>query len=323
MPQFERRLYEPSDDARIFDGGEDNLDEEGSRLPLLIIIALVVLLSFAGVVWLAYTQGVERGRLDAPRIMAEQQNQKIALGEQKNPYANLKIYQPPNSQEEEADANNAQPSPMAAKPQVAAPTSAPGAAATGSNASKVPVPSAVKPLMVGGTKATPNPKSASPAKSQVAPASQTRASMHPATQAPRLIAPGTTPDMSAPQTSVRPPAQSAALNQSAPLPNVQTNMAALNPTAGTTATQSAAPSSGYILQIGSYTSEAEANTSWQSYKQAHPSVAGFSPEIKAADLGTKGTWYRLRVGPFASIGEANAACAKLKAQGARCFPAKQ
>src|SRR6476646_4241765 len=99
MPQFERRLYEPSDDVRVFDGGEDDLNEEGSRLPLLIIIALVVLLSFAGVVWLAYTQGVERGRLDAPRIMTEQQNQKIALGEQKNPYANLKIYQPPSNQE--------------------------------------------------------------------------------------------------------------------------------------------------------------------------------------------------------------------------------
>jgi cell division protein FtsN len=104
---------------------------------------------------------------------------------------------------------------------------------------------------------------------------------------------------------------------------VQTNMAALSPTVGTTATQSAGSGSGYVLQIGSYTSEAEANTSWQSYKQAHPSVAGFSPDVKAADLGAKGTWYRLRVGPFASIGEANAACAKLKAQGARCFPAKQ
>ena len=100
-------------------------------------------------------------------------------------------------------------------------------------------------------------------------------------------------------------------------------MAALNPTAGAAPTQSTAAGSGYVLQIGSYTSEAEANASWQTYKQSHASVAGFSADIKAADLGAKGTWYRLRVGPFATLGEANAACAKLKAQGARCFPAKQ
>jgi cell division protein FtsN len=93
--------------------------------------------------------------------------------------------------------------------------------------------------------------------------------------------------------------------------------------AGAAPTQSATAGSGYVLQIGSYTSEAEANASWQTYKQSHVSVVGFSPDIKAANLGAKGTWYRLRVGPFATLGEANAACAKLKAQGARCFPAKQ
>src|SRR6478672_8814607 len=70
MPQFERRLYDPSDDVRVYDGGEDEYVDEGSRLPLLIAIALVVLASFAGVVWLAYTQGVQRGREDTPRIAA-------------------------------------------------------------------------------------------------------------------------------------------------------------------------------------------------------------------------------------------------------------
>src|SRR6185503_17439994 len=93
MPQFERRLYEP-EDLGMYDGSDDDVEEEGSRLPLLIVIALVVLASFAGVVWLAYTQGVQRGREDAPRIMAVRQN-KMAATESKNPYSDLKIYQSP------------------------------------------------------------------------------------------------------------------------------------------------------------------------------------------------------------------------------------
>jgi cell division septation protein DedD len=80
---------------------------------------------------------------------------------------------------------------------------------------------------------------------------------------------------------------------------------------------------GYVLQIGSFTSQAEANASWQTYKAAHSSVAGYAADVAQANLGSKGTWYRLRIGPFATLAEASAACAKLKAQGGKCFPAKR
>ena len=62
MANYDRGVYEPSDDVRVFDGAEEEDDVEGSRLPLLIVLALLVLAMFAGVVWLAYTQGVARGR---------------------------------------------------------------------------------------------------------------------------------------------------------------------------------------------------------------------------------------------------------------------
>ena len=62
MPSIGRGTYEPPDDVHIFDGAEEDDDAEGSRLPLLIVIALFVLAAFGGVVWLAYTQGVARGR---------------------------------------------------------------------------------------------------------------------------------------------------------------------------------------------------------------------------------------------------------------------
>ena len=70
MPQYERGLYEPGDDVRVFDGSEEDEDVEGSRLPLLIVLALLVLAMFAGVVWLAYSEGVARGRTETPVITA-------------------------------------------------------------------------------------------------------------------------------------------------------------------------------------------------------------------------------------------------------------
>ena len=35
MAKYDRGVYEPSDEARVFDGAEDDEDVEGSRLPLL------------------------------------------------------------------------------------------------------------------------------------------------------------------------------------------------------------------------------------------------------------------------------------------------
>src|SRR5581483_8134934 len=71
MPQYEHGLYQPSEDVRVFDGSEEEEDVEGSRLPLLIVLALLVLAMFAGFVWLAYSEGVARGRSEVPVVTAE------------------------------------------------------------------------------------------------------------------------------------------------------------------------------------------------------------------------------------------------------------
>jgi len=79
---------------------------------------------------------------------------------------------------------------------------------------------------------------------------------------------------------------------------------------------------GFVLQIGAYRSEVEAIDSWRVYKAAHPQAAEFEPDIRQADLPTKGKWYRLQIGPFASAADAKAFCMKLKANGGACFPVK-
>ena len=64
MNNHQRGVYQPlMDNIPIYDLSDEEIEEEErSRLPLLIVVALVVLAAFAGVVWLAYNQGVARGR---------------------------------------------------------------------------------------------------------------------------------------------------------------------------------------------------------------------------------------------------------------------
>src|SRR5580698_5429361 len=104
MARIEPGIYEPSDN-RVFDAAEEEEQDEGSRLPLLIVIALLVLAAFAGVVWLAYTQGMARGRNGAPPvIMAAAGPAKVAPanpGGAANPYKGLKIYEQPAPADED------------------------------------------------------------------------------------------------------------------------------------------------------------------------------------------------------------------------------
>ena len=78
-----------------------------------------------------------------------------------------------------------------------------------------------------------------------------------------------------------------------------------------------------VLQIGAYKSQADANTAWTIYKSKHSALlSGYSPDVQQADLGERGTWYRLRIGGFPSRDVASGLCDRLKADGGNCFLGK-
>ncbi len=279
MANIRRGTYEPSgDDIHVFDGAEDDDDVEGSRLPLLIVIALFVLAAFAGVVWLAYTQGVARGRSDVPRIIAAPAGPaKVAAagtdGTGETPYKGLKIYEQPAPADEEADRQTAPPpaNPDTTPPPMTAPDAVAAAPAPRPVELDKAPPAIAKPV------APPPPKAVEP-----------------------------------------PPEKTAALPASSP------------PAAEATAApaqldKKAAPvsSGAYVLQIGAYKSEEEADSAWRTYHAKHAGLlAGYAEDVKKVDLGDKGTWYRLRVGSFASKDSAKTLCDRLTADGGACFPAK-
>jgi cell division septation protein DedD len=273
MNTHQRGAYQPSmDNIPIYDLSDEEIEEEEqSRLPLLIVIALLVLAAFAGVVWLAYNQGVARGRAGAAVVIAAPdgpvRTAPADAGGTPAPYTGLKVYGqslPPDQEAQASALSSSSPTEIAA------------------TSPSLPPPS------VQSTRASDAPP----------------VRLNP--EAPTVTSPRTSPEA-----PTKPSIQAAA----APAP-VSTPAAVSAPSA----TVASAVSGKAVLQIGAYESPAIANGAWNSFKSRHAQVAAkLAQDVQKADLGAKGTWYRLRVGPFADKAAAVAACEKLRAEGGTCF----
>jgi cell division protein FtsN len=81
-----------------------------------------------------------------------------------------------------------------------------------------------------------------------------------------------------------------------------------------------AVSGAFLLQIGSYKSQAEADAAWSADKAKYGDLlSGLQSNVQQVDLGARGTWYRLRIASFTDKTVATALCEKLKAGGATCL----
>lgn len=84
------------------------------------------------------------------------------------------------------------------------------------------------------------------------------------------------------------------------------------------AAASAADGSGYVVQVAARKSQTDALAAFADIQQKYPRLLdGYRPIIKRADLGNKGVWYRLNVGPVESKQVASSLCSQLKSAGMR------
>lgn len=80
------------------------------------------------------------------------------------------------------------------------------------------------------------------------------------------------------------------------------------------------PMAGYLMQILSSKSQSGVAATWQKIKTNHGDIVnGLKSNIVKADLGDKGIYYRLRLGPVQTGDEAKNICAKLKKRDVGCF----
>ncbi|MEO0410933.1 MAG: SPOR domain-containing protein [Pseudomonadota bacterium] len=76
----------------------------------------------------------------------------------------------------------------------------------------------------------------------------------------------------------------------------------------------------YKLQLAAFSSQENANSGWSVFADKHGDVlASLAPDVEAADLGERGTLYRLYANGFATKAEARAACDSLKSAGQGCL----
>lgn len=141
----------------------------------------------------------------------------------------------------------------------------------------------------------------------------------PAAAAPKASAPKvkkvtTKPVRTTPtRTATKPKTNSGPLDLTKPAP------AASAPASAPAATTQAPAAGTYSVQLSSQRTEAQAQAAYKAMQRRHPALlSSRNAMILRADLGAKGTYYRVRVGPM-SRADANKFCGDLKKQGGDCF----
>lgn len=82
----------------------------------------------------------------------------------------------------------------------------------------------------------------------------------------------------------------------------------------------AASGGAYVVQIMALREEGAAKTAWATLQKKYPAILGdHALDIEKADLGDKGTFYRIRAAGFETKAAAQSACSSLKSAGQDCL----
>lgn len=175
---------------------------------------------------------------------------------------------------------------------------------------------AAKPAATSTAAAQTKPAETKPADK---PATTTAAVSKPADTKPAAPKPTTTQTAAADTKAVEKPADkpvTTAASKPADKP-ATTQVASAAPATPATADQVKA---GARIQIASLPTEDGAWAGWKDLQAKYKDqLNGLTPVVESADLGTKGIYYRVRVGPFADVAAATTRCDALKQAGLDCL----
>ncbi|MFQ5953647.1 MAG: SPOR domain-containing protein [Kiloniellales bacterium] len=139
--------------------------------------------------------------------------------------------------------------------------------------------------------------------------------------APPLPAPPAAPPLPEEPAPPAPPPQAEVKSPPAPSP-APAPSAAPAPSPAAAASPTPAPAAtGYRAQVAAFRSEAAANRKVGQMRKRYANLFGPLPlQVRRADRGAKGIWFRVQAGAFAEKGQATALCEELKRRGEKgCF----
>jgi cell division protein FtsN len=276
-------------DFEEFDGEEE--EEKGLSGLVVLVMGIVMLAAFTSIVFIAYKQGVKHAQLDSSTVPV--------IGADPSPTPVKIAAKPAEAQGNERavydrmDGATASTETLAERPEEPVARDA-----------KDPIASIAREA------------AAAPAHAEDAVADR----IEQLAKQDATLGVNTIKQDAAPAKPQTPPVHAQATNPvTAPTP------VKADPKPPTVAVATPAPSGGarsgsHLVQVGAFGSESEANGVWSKMQGKFGAVvAGKSTDIERADLGSKGVFYRLRLGPFASSADAKAFCDSLKSRGQDCL----
>ncbi len=355
MSDVERGSYTPVPEDQDYEVEEyeiDESEEEYGRGPFLFVVALTVLAAFGLVVYVAYQQGLRQGQRMAPPVIVAQPGPVKVKPEEpggfQEPFQDSLVLngdEAQGSREETLRAPPEEPVTLAetSPPVPASPVPVPGPAVKPENMPEeigsrmperldLPVAEEEAPDTAESETTAAPPQAPAPAAGDesevVVPPPDEPADVGaliermgedevvPAVPAPETPAPGTAPGTAlgtAPETAMA-PAVAGPPAAETPVPSQAT---------GSIRDARSALSGKYVVQVASVPKNELAQRKREEVAAKHGAVLGdLAFDIQRADLGAKGTYYRVRIGPFASRPEAVDLCETLKARGQDCFVTK-
>ena len=316
MTEVDRGTYAPlPDDPEL----EIEDVEEHGRGPFLLFVALIVLLAFAGVVYVAYQQGVQAGLRQSrgtnlPLIVAEPGPMKIEpKGDEaegfEEPFQDMRVLN--------GDATEPKTETLLPPPEEPVEEPQPQKPATTAEATPAPVAAPAGPEVLPLDQEEPVAPAARPTEPVeiVTGAEETTTvasgpmppAMPPGAAEPLQPEPfSTTEPKPAPQSAPEPAPQAAAPPQAT---GPQTAPAIVSAVSGS-----------FVVQVASVPANDLALAKQAEITRKHgPVLSDLAFDIAKADLGERGTFYRLRIGPFSTRDDAIKLCESLKSRGQDCY----
>ena len=357
MVKPDRELYEPPyDDALMYDTVEEPQGPRGR--PLVVLLGIVVLAAFAGVVWVAYNQGVKEGQRSNPPVLSADSGPAritaVTPGAASDPSSSDKTLarlsgdtdtapseeqimpqpeepRPLPSPQELTTTPPSSPAALTAPPPAPTISAPPAEAQTDTDhpgldttvSPVTPLPQAAHRIVSAQTThVTPSASASEDLTGALPPAEDSSAAPSPS---PKKSAKPKPVASAAPALPTLPPAMTASTRA---LPSGEGGpLVATKPTETQTASLAQTPAGPAVsaggpiaIQLGSFPTDLLAAASWSKIKTSNAAVLGdYSPKFQRAEVEGKGTWYRLQVTGFADKAAAQDVCNKLKANGQACI----
>jgi cell division protein FtsN len=298
--------FEMSEDDVPGEGPEGE-DEKWGALRVIGLVALVA--AFSGFVYLAYMQGVRNGSAGAPPVVTAQagpyKEQPADPGGRTFADAEKLIYQRVEGQAPGVGGTKS--APKAETPAELAPDKEQNRIVDGGALVVADVaPSPIKPQQ------RPSGISSATERSNAQGGPVSSATV----QSPTKVADAAPPD---------PAPGDAAKAQ--PQGDIESKIASIESAKAAPPPVNAAPSpardGAYVIQIASYRDRPSAEGAYTKLLEKHADlVSSLSPDYQTAQVSGKGTYFRLRIGPFESQEDASSVCKALKARRQDCLVVK-